>query len=50
MINYKEYHQVFEETIAPIIEGMVKHAHESGIDDLKEMIIKWIEFYERRMK
>ena len=47
MINENDYKQVFEETCMSIIEGLVKHAKKADIKDFKQMVDKWIIFYQK---
>jgi hypothetical protein len=47
MINKADYHQVFEETLMSIIEGLVKHAKKAEISDLRRMVCRWIDFYSK---
>lgn len=49
-ITKEDYHQVFEETIMSLIEGLVTHSKNAEIKDLKAMLNKWCEFYENKDK
>jgi hypothetical protein len=50
MISKVDYHQVFEETVMSVVEGLVSHADKAGIKDLKQILSKWCDFYQHKIK
>ena len=49
MISKADYHQVFEETVMSVVEGLVKHADKADIKDLKQILSKWCDYYQHKI-
>ena len=48
-ISKADYHQVFEETVMSVVEGLVSHANKADIKDLKQILVRWCDFYESKI-